>query len=77
MQRCLLRFKGGGLARSSPRPQCPQLPPIAGLRLIPNDRRLVPTPDVSRCSKMVLVQKPDLLDHLVGAGEQHRWNFEA
>ena len=48
-----LRVNGGGLARSSPRLQCPQLPPIAGTRLIPNDRRLVPTADVSKCSKTV------------------------
>src|SRR6516225_9804226 len=50
--RGLQGVKGGGLARSSPRPQCPQLPPIAGMRLMPNDRRLVPKPVVSRCSKL-------------------------
>jgi hypothetical protein len=34
------RSATGQRRRSSPRPQCPQLPPIAGIRLIPNDRRL-------------------------------------
>jgi len=55
-----------GLVRSSPRPQCPQLPPIAGIRLIPNDRRLVPQPAVSRCSNTT-VQRSELLDHFIGA----------
>src|SRR6516164_9496396 len=41
----------GQRRRSSPRPQCPQLPPIADIRLIPNDPPLVPQADVSRCSK--------------------------
>ena len=45
----LLTAASGQRRRSSPRPQCPQLPPIAGIRLIPNDRRLVPTGDLSRC----------------------------
>jgi hypothetical protein len=48
-----LRVKGGGLARSSHRLQCPQLPPIAAIRLIPNDRRLVPKAAVSNRSKTV------------------------
>src|SRR5262249_42925408 len=33
--------------------------------------RLVPQADKAQCSKR------QLLDHLVGAGEQHRWNFQA
>ena len=36
------------------------------------DVREVPIGDLSRCSKL-----SDLLDHLVGAGEQRRRNFEA
>jgi len=36
----------------------------------------VPKAAVSRCSN-TSVQKPDLLDHLVGAREQRRRNFEA
>ena len=39
-------------------------------------RRRVPRAAVSRCSNM-RVQKPDLLDHLICAGEQHRRHFEA
>ena len=57
--------------RSSPRPQCPQLPPIAGIRLIPNDRRLVPIGDLSRCSKSTL------LDDLVGAAGQGQRDGDA
>jgi hypothetical protein len=45
------RSATGQRRRSSPRPQCPQLPPIAGIRLIPNDRRLVPKGDLSRCNR--------------------------
>jgi len=66
-----LWVKGGGLARSSPRPQCPQLPPIAGIRLIPNDRRLVPIPDVSRCSKEDLISPSSAISPVLSAPENH------
>jgi hypothetical protein len=35
-----------------------------------------PKAAVNRCTN-TSVQKPDLLDHLVGAGEQCRWDFDA
>ena len=47
--------------RSSPRLQRPQLPPIAGIRLIPNDRRLVPKADKVHRNKNGL-----MFDHIVG-----------
>jgi hypothetical protein len=60
-----IRVKCGGLAS----PAMSAAPPIAGIRLIPNDRRLVPIPDLSRCSKM-LPKRAKSLDHLVGKREQ-------
>jgi hypothetical protein len=45
-------------------------PPIAAVKLSSNDRRSVPEAAVSRCSN-VCVQKPELLDHLVGTDLQH------
>ena len=68
------RFRSveGQRRRSSPRPQCPQLPPIAGIRLIPNNRRLVPKAAVSNRSKTVF-----LLNDLVGCHLHNQRHCEA
>ena len=54
--------KGGGLTRSSPRPQCPQLPPIAGIRLMPE--RL---PVGANSGREQVQQNHPLFDHLGGS----------
>ena len=79
--RCTLHFRDGSftpIPLVRPTHARSAAPPIAGIKLTPNDRCLVPIAVVSRCSKDAPQKtRRNLLNHLVGGGEQCRRNREA